>query len=306
MRNSIYRFLLGVLLLSISPRYIFAQQSLYERYIKKYADMAVEQMKCYGVPASITLAQGLLESAAGTSTLATKGNNHFGIKCGSSWTGPYMLMTDDAPNEKFRVYESVEESYEDHSKFLKKNRRYASLFLLNPTDYEGWAKGLRKAGYATNPSYATSLIDIIEKYHLQAYDKGERKHHRANTEQEKLQTKAGKKHQVRKCNGQYYIVAQASDTYQSLAQLMGTKEKKLRQYNDVDEKYNLREGDIVYLGKKAKRADRSMKRKYHVMEEGESLYSISQRFGIRLSSLCKMNPISQDYHFKVGDEIKIK
>ena len=144
----------------------------YQTYIEQYAPMAVAQMQRYGIPASITLAQGLLESAAGQSTLATKANNHFGIKVGSTWTGPYMLRDDDARNEKFRVYGSPAESYEDHSVFLTK-QRYASLFQLSPTDYEGWARGLKKCGYATNPRYADHLIEIIEAYGLQKYDTDE-------------------------------------------------------------------------------------------------------------------------------------
>lgn len=303
-RASILYFCL--LLLSIVPLHSAAQATLYERYISKYADMAVDQMERYGVPASITLAQGLLESAAGTSRLATKGNNHFGIKCGGTWKGPYMLMTDDAPNEKFRVYKNASESYEDHSKFLRYGRRYAFLFDLKRTDYKGWARGLKKAGYATSPTYASSLIEIIEKYDLASLDKARRRQRHEQSEQQKLQDRAGTQHQVRKCNGQYYIVAQAGDTYESIARAMKTKEKKLRQYNDVDERYTLRAGDVVYLGKKAKRADSGLSQKYHIMENGESLYSISQRYGIRLTSLCKMNPISANYHFSVGDKIRIR
>lgn len=265
--------------------------------------MAVDQMNRYGVPASITLAQGLLESRAGTSRLATEGNNHFGIKCGGSWSGRYMLMTDDAPDEKFRVYRNAAESYEDHSLFLRKNARYASLFTLRKTDYKGWARGLKRAGYATSPTYANSLIEIVERYSLHEYDKG---HRWTETKEERLQEKAGTLHPIRRCNGQYYIVARPGDTFASLARLMKVKEKKLRKYNDVDERYQLQGGNIVYLGTKRKRASRSMKRRYHVMEAGESLYSISQRYGVRLSSLCRMNPIPSDYHFKVGDEIKIK
>ena len=131
------------------PGVLKAQSSLYERYIGQYSSMAVDQMHRYGVPASITLAQGLLESAAGTSRLATKGNNHFGIKCGGVWSGPYMLMTDDAPNEKFRVYGNAAESYEDHSKFLRNGRRYAFLLERKRTDWKGWARGLGQAGYDT-------------------------------------------------------------------------------------------------------------------------------------------------------------
>ena len=147
-----------------------AQNSLYEQYINRYSSMAVDQMNRYRIPASITLAQGLLESSAGTSRLARQGNNHFGIKCGGSWRGRYMLVNDDAPNERFRVYSSVRESYEDHSRFLTENRRYAGLFRLSTTDYKGWAHGLKSAGYATNPRYASLLINVIEKYDLTRAD----------------------------------------------------------------------------------------------------------------------------------------
>ena len=292
--------------LCLLPQAVLAQSTLYRQYINRYADMAVDQMNRYGVPASITLAQGLLESRAGTSRLATKGNNHFGIKCGGIWSGPYMLANDDAPNEKFRVYRNAAESYEDHSRFLRYGQRYASLFDLRKTDYKAWAKGLKKAGYATSPTYASALIELIERYELHAYDKGNRKQDREESRQQKVQEQAGAMHTVRRCNGQYYIIAREGDTYASLARLMDAKEKKLRQYNDVNTRYSLKAGDVVYLGKKRKHASSEMKRRYHVMEAGESLYSISQRYGIRLASLCKMNPISANYHFKVGDEIKIR
>ena len=141
----------------------------YLNYIERYKGMAVDQMLRYKIPASITLAQGLLESGAGTSTLARKANNHFGIKCGRAWKGPYILQDDDARNEKFRKYRSVEESYEDHSRFLQQ-ARYSSLFELSPKDYKGWARGLKRCGYATNPRYASLLIDLIERYDLDQYD----------------------------------------------------------------------------------------------------------------------------------------
>ena len=142
----------------------------YESYIKQYRKLAVEEMKKYRIPASITLAQGLLESGAGQSVLARKSNNHFGIKCGGDWTGKTVSHDDDARGECFRAYKHPKQSYEDHSKFLAGRPRYASLFRLKITDYKGWAKGLKKAGYATNPRYAEQLIDIIELYDLDKYD----------------------------------------------------------------------------------------------------------------------------------------
>jgi len=283
-------------------------QTAYHQYINQYAPMAQDQMKRYGIPASITLAQGLLESGAGKSKLAREARNHFGIKVGMNWTGPYMIMADDRPDDKFRVYHTVSDSYEDHSAFLRNGKRYASLFDLSPTDYKGWAHGLKRAGYATNPSYAQSLINIIERYNLHDYDK--KRHHRRD---DKIEHKAKIEYQnfadgrpIRRCNGQYYVIAREGDTYASVARLVKQKEEKLRKYNDVDVKRALTPGDVVYLGKKRRKAAPTMKRRYHVMEAGESLYSISQRFGIRLKSLCKMNPISRNYHFKVGDEIRIK
>lgn len=283
-------------------------QTIYNSYIDKYAGMAVEQMKRHGVPASITLAQGLIESAAGTSRLAKKANNHFGIKVGSTWTGPYMIMSDDRPDDKFRVYRSVSDSFEDHSLFLRNGSRYAFLFDLKINDYKAWARGLKQAGYATSPTYANTLINTIERYNLttfdfNAHDSRELRHQQK--EERKLQARA-KGHTVRKCNNQYYIIAQEGDTYASLARLMRNKEKRLREYNDVDENYVLKAGDVVYLGKKQKRAAASITNKYHFMEEGESLYAIAQRYGIRLKSLCKMNPIRRNYRFKVGDKIRIR
>lgn len=280
----------------------WGQKGLYERYIDKYSSMAVGQMKRYGVPASITLAQGLFESAAGTSRLAVKGKNHFGIKCGGGWRGPYMLVNDDAPNEKFRVYRSVEQSYEDHSRFLKGSKRYAFLFKLSPTDYKGWAKGLKKAGYATNPRYASALIDIIERYSLDKYDTKSKRHSKKRRKNKVL----FEGRSVFRCNGQYYVVAEPGDTYESLAELMWTKEDELMKYNEVDKRYQLQPGDIVYLGKKQKEIDPSITTNYHIMQPGESLYSISQRYGVRLKTIQKLNKVKLSYRFKVGDRIRIR
>lgn len=298
------RLALVVLLLLLLPHPAEAQQSAYREYIARWAPTAVREMNDHGIPASITLAQGLLESGAGKSRLAREANNHFGIKVGVGWTGPYIVMADDRPDDKFRVYKSAEESYADHSRFLTNGRRYAFLFRLSRTDYKGWARGLKQAGYATNPAYARSLIELIEKYHLDAYD---HKTHLSRTEkaEQKLQSKAAG-HEIRRCNGQFYVVAEAGDTYRSLARLMGKRERKLRRYNDVDKSATLHAGDIVYLGTKRKRADRKLGTKYHTLQAGESLYTVAQLYGVRLTSLCKMNPITADYHFKVGDRVRIR
>jgi flagellum-specific peptidoglycan hydrolase FlgJ len=154
-------------------------------YIDQYKGIAIEEMLKNGIPASITLAQGLLESASGNSTLATEANNHFGIKCNTGWTGPTILRDDDAAGECFRVYESAEQSYRDHSEFLKR-ARYVSLFQLDRNDYKGWAHGLKKAGYATNPRYAELLIDLIERYELDQFDREEKNQLAQVTREEKV------------------------------------------------------------------------------------------------------------------------
>lgn len=286
-----------------------AQNDAYKRYIAKYSDMAVSQMHRYGVPASVTLAQGLLESNAGMSRLARVGNNHFGIKCHNSWKGKYMLVNDDAPNERFRVYKNAAESYEDHSLFLKQGKRYSFLFKYSVTDYRSWAYGLKKAGYATNPSYARSLINIIEAYGLQKYDRKrhESRHERKDrVELERLQNRSNYEYVIHRCNDQYYVVAREGDTYASIAKKMKTKERKLRKYNDATQTTILQAGDPVYLGSKRKKAARSMNTKYHTLQDGESLYTIAQHYGIRLASLCSMNPLPTSGHFSVGDVIQIK
>ena len=255
----------------------------YEDYIKKYRELAVEEMKKYHIPASITLAQGLLESGVGQSTLARKSNNHFGIKCGSDWRGKTVSHDDDARGECFRAYKHPKESYEDHSKFLAGRSRYASLFKLKITDYKGWARGLKKAGYATNPRYADQLIGIIELYELHKYD-------------EKNYLKWIKKnpnpHQTYIANDLLYIVVRAGDSWKSISKEFDISQKKLRKYNDLYKGYALQVGDILYLEKKNKKADKE--HIVHVLRAGESMYSVSQKYGVRLKNLYKMNKMNAD------------
>ena len=270
--------LLGIFSLQAQTR-----NKQYEEYIKKYRDIAVEEMKKYHIPASITLAQGLLESGAGQSTLARKSNNHFGIKCGSDWRGKTVRHDDDERNECFRAYKHPKQSYEDHSKFLVSRPRYASLFKLKITDYKGWARGLKKAGYATNPRYAEQLIGIIELYDLDRYDKkGGLKWMKENPNP----------HQPYIANGLVYIVVRSGDTWKSISKEFDISRKKLRKYNDLFKGYELQVGDILYLEKKNRRADKE--HIVHVLRAGESMYSISQKYGIRLKRLYKLNKMSED------------
>ena len=255
----------------------------YESYIKQYRDLAVEEMKKYRIPASITLAQGLLESGAGQSTLARKSNNHFGIKCGSDWRGKTVSHDDDARGECFRAYKHPKQSYEDHSKFLANRPRYSSLFKLDITDYKGWARGLKKAGYATNPRYAEQLIGIIELYDLHKYDrKGGLKWMKENPNP----------HQTYIANGLVYIVVRAGDSWKSISKELDISQKKLRKYNDLYKGYALQVGDILYLEKKNRKAGKE--HIVHVLRAGESMYSISQKYGIRLKNLYKLNKMDED------------
>lgn len=276
----------------------------YWSYIDKYKDMAIEQMRKYRIPASITLAQGLLESAAGRSTLATEANNHFGIKCGGSWTGPYVLRNDDAPNEKFRKYRSAADSYEDHSRFLQ-GRRYQDLFKLSPTDYRGWARGLKQAGYATNPAYAESLIRIIEMYNLQQFDSGKlsRNHNAVNAPKDDFFAR----HTVYRNNKNYFIIVEIGDDMATISRETGVSLKRLYKYNDLPKDYAPTQGDVLYLQKKRKQASREFRKNpIHIVEPNQSMFDIAQLYGMRLENLYKLNLVGPDYAPQVGDILRIR
>ena len=281
------------------------RNTLYNKYIKEYAPMAVEQMERHKIPASITLAQGLLESGAGRSRLAREGNNHFGIKC-HGWKGKTIREDDDERNECFRAYRTVEDSYEDHSKFLKGGKRYAFLFELKITDYKGWAKGLKKAGYATDRSYANRLITIIEDYELYKYDNKGMSKREARRWQKLLKKKPwlANPHQTYLANGLVYVVARDGDTFRLLGGEFDVSWKKLVKYNDLHEEYTLEAGDIIYLKKKNKKAQKPYKE--YIVRDGDSMHSISQKFGIRLKNLYKMNKLDGDYVPEVGDKLKLR
>ncbi len=300
--------ILSILLLCFILQTLSAQRrnSAYQTYIKEYADLAVEQMKKHKIPASITLAQGLLESGAGRSSLARKSNNHFGIKCHSDWRGKKTYHDDDAPKECFRVYSSVKDSYDDHSQFLKRGARYAFLFELKITDYKGWARGLKKAGYATDRSYANRLITIIEDYELYKYDNQGMSKREARRWEKELKKKPwlANPHQVYIANGLAYVVARDGDTFQLLGGEFGIKWKKLVRYNDLHQDYTLEEGDIVYLKQKNKKASKAYET--YVVRDGDSMHSIAQKFGIRLSNLYKMNKKNGEYVPEVGDELRLR
>lgn len=275
------------------------RNSAYERYFEKYKAVAIEQMARYKIPASITLAQGAYESGAGTSELARKGNNHFGIKCHNGWTGPTISYDDDRKGECFRAYGSALESYEDHSKFLTGSKRYGSLFHLKITDYKGWAEGLKKCGYATNPQYDKKLIEIIELYDLDRYDtrKGRKRG-------EHGQPMHFEEHRVYFQNDNYYVIARDGDTFASIGEEMGVGEKRLAKYNERDHDYRLEQGDRVYLERK--KTEAAPGNDYHVVEAGDSMYGIAQKYGIRLKSLYQLNRMPLSYQIQVGDELRLR
>ena len=273
----------------------------YVEYIEKYAPLAVQQMKEHKIPASITLAQGLLESGAGQSALARKSNNHFGIKCGSNWRGRTVRHDDDARNECFRAYSNPRDSYEDHSAFLKRGARYAFLFDLKVTDYKGWARGLKKAGYATDPSYANRLITIIEDYELYKYDsRGMSNRENRNWEKAWL----ANPHQVYVANDIAYVVARDGDTFRLLGKEFDISWKKLVKYNDLHKDYTLEAGDIIYLKGKKKKA--SKRYTVYIVKDGDSMHTISQKYGIRLKNLYKMNRKDDEYIPEVGDRLRLR
>lgn len=275
---------------------------LYEQYVEKYAPLAVSHQKQYRIPASITLAQGILESGAGRSKLATQSNNHFGIKCHSDWRGERTYHNDDLRGECFRKYKSVEQSYEDHSRFLTGKSRYSSLFDLKTTDYKGWAKGLQRCGYATDRSYANRLIKLIEDYELYRYDttKTKQARHKKTTQKNRKDAR----YTVYRTYGLLYVYSNGNDSFEEIAHTLGFRVKALRKYNEVPEDFPLQKGDIVYLEKKKKKADKPYYD--HVVQIGESMHSISQQYGIRIKNLYKLNKKREDYIPQEGEVLKLR
>ena len=279
----------------------------YNDYIIKYAQFAVIQQTEYGIPASITLAQGLLESGAGMSELALKSNNHFGIKC-HDWNGEAVYHDDDSKGECFRKYDNVLQSYEDHSLFLKNRKRYDFLFGLSSTDYEAWAHGLRKAGYATDPTYAYKLISIIENYNLHQYDanqlaKNTTKPNNSNSSPIGV-VNSYAEHQVFKINRTKFVVSAPGDTWGTLSDEFSISEKRLRSYNDLNSSVVLQPGVQVYLQAKKSKAARG--NEVHVVKSGETMYSISQSYGIKLEKLYLLNKMPFNMGPGVGQVLKLR
>lgn len=297
-------------------------------YIEKHKNLAIVDQEVYGIPASIKMAQALLESDCGNSRLALLGNNHFGIKCKRDWTGETILHDDDALQECFRKYPSPEDSFRDHSEFLNNSARYQSLFELDPTDYKGWARGLKACGYATNPRYADMLIDLIERYELYKLDSedagpqvAEQIFHGAAPEEIDLaaaDTGVSSKvdvdnyavsanrlgsHSVFYNNGSEFVVARAGETYESIGGMVGVKARRLRKLNDAGPSYQPEEGEQVYIHPKAARANNG--KLLHVAGRGETLRHVSQVYGIKLGKLARLNRMDTDETLREGQQIRL-
>lgn len=261
----------------------------YSEYISKYSDLAVRHMQKYGIPASITLAQGLLESDAGRSSLATKCNNHFGIKCHNDWHGKKMLYDDDRRNECFRCYNNATDSFEDHSLFLVNGSRYRNLFSLGSKDYKGWARGLKAAGYATNPNYADKLIDLIERYGLDRFDE--------RNKQLKF-AKGVVPHRQFEVNGVKCVQLGEGETLRDIAKEFSMSLSLLRRFNDVNRGFVPPANSFIYLERKKSRAPREQST--YMVKSGDSLWSISQKFGIKMDNLAGRNRITSSNPVTVG------
>ncbi|TNE74291.1 MAG: LysM peptidoglycan-binding domain-containing protein [Bacteroidetes bacterium] len=258
-----------------------------EQYVDQWSKTAVQEMFRTGIPASITLAQGILESASGNSELARKGNNHFGIKC-HGWTGKKMYKDDDAKNECFRVYDDANQSYVDHSEFLKKYERYDFLFTYESDDYENWAKGLKKAGYATDPAYPQRLISIIEDLDLAKYDGSSKPQilkQPSIVAQSRIKTNS---HAVTKNESLEYVVVKTGDTFYSIAKEFGLTLNQLHRYNDFDSgKDKLNVGEVVYVRRKKGRD--YFKEHTYVVTQDCSLNQLAQITGVKASVIRKLN-----------------
>ena len=270
-----------------------------EQYIEKYSALAVEEMYRSHIPASITLAQGILESGNGNSRLATQANNHFGIKCKNTWTGQTLNEDDDAPQECFRKYDAAIDSYRDHSDFLMNGKRYAFLFDLDSKDYKAWAFGLKKAGYATNPQYPELIISFIEKHNLHKYDE-------VKISEEEQTEKAEAKAEIVKTYGKEIIIngvpaitAKANESYAQIALNYDIKVYNIYKFNDLQKDDECKTGDTIYLKHKKNKAEIEN----YAFAKGDNIHSISQRFGIKIERILSRNNLILSQQPAVGQLI---
>ncbi len=300
-----------------------AQKITRAEYIDRYKTIAIDHMERYGIPASIKMAQGILESDSGNSRLATEANNHFGIKCKPGWTGPTIYHDDDAAQECFRGYLTAEESWADHSEFLDKGQRYQSLFNLREDDYVGWAHGLKAAGYATNPRYPELLIKLIEENGLYHLDRGEdipatptpiptvdsdtvltNENEKVDADNFEIALYDHNGYEIYLNNGSRFVVSRPGDDLAKIAWLFGISEKRLRRFNDLGKEQAIAADNMIYIQAKNSRSDSG--KIIHTAGEGETLHSISQKYGIKIKSLARLNKITAQTGIITGQQIKLR
>jgi LysM repeat protein len=309
-----------------------AQNITIEEYVNTYKEIAIKEMIRTGVPASITLAQGIVETESGNSKLVKKSNNHFGIKCKETWTGPSVSHDDDAPGECFRKYENPEQSYVDHSDFLRTRKHYNFLFGLDPADYKAWAHGLKKAGYATNPAYPQMLIKYIEKYNLNEYSlialgrkkvdepiyaKADQSKVTENVVQQSVIAPQQASDDVKeiikkpvvnypdgefKINETKVVYATKGTSFLAIAKQHNVQLKWLFDFNDLKETEVLEQDQLIYLQRKR----RVGANQFHVVASGETLYDIAQAQGIRLDALKQLNQIPSDKQPMPGQQLYLQ
>lgn len=305
-----------------------------EEYIDRYKAIAVAHMERYGIPASITMAQGILESDCGNSWLSTRSNNHFGIKCKRNWTGETISYDDDAKGECFRCYPSVEASYQDHAEFLDTQPRYDSLFAYPSNDYRSWARGLKAAGYATAPDYAQRLVKIIEESQLNLLDQPDggklyAARHGAKSDPEewflgqssvdatatagsavdpddyRVTINAHNGYNVYSTNSVHYILAKEGDTFENIGKQFGLSPRNLRKFNDLKQKTaQPMSGEVVYIERKKKRWEGNAR--HHICRPGETVYAIAQSYALRTTSVEKLNDLQKGAALSEGQQIRIK
>ncbi len=309
MINTGMRYFTGIIFSFLFITYTVGQNTRSE-YIQKYQLLAIEEMNRSGIPASVKMAQACLESADGKSELAKKSNNHFGIKCKSNWTGKKVYFDDDERDECFRKYKNVEESYIDHTNFLMDNPRYFDLFKLPSDDYIGWAKGLKKAGYATARDYDNRLIKIIEDYQLYRLD------YRVSFNQLTASSNASFKsdgvsdglrinpfnvHSITERNGLKTVVANEGDTYEIIAQELGLKSWELYNFNDQPKGYRPQTNEIIYVEAKNTKTPKGLKT--HIARANETMHYISQLYGVKLKPLYRRNKMKYGEQPDIGQVI---
>jgi len=277
---------------------VYAQDYSSEDYIRKYHKIAIAEMHIYGIPASITLAQGILESGNGNSKLARKSKNHFGIKCHKGWKGRKVYHDDDESDECFRKYKKVQDSYRDHSEFLQNRDRYAFLFDYKMTDYKSWANGLKKAGYATHPEYATKLISLIERFDLSQYDKASK----AGKRKIKKPKRRERKKIFKSENGLKYVCAEKHDTYDIIATEQSMWLWEILEFNEIQKDHMIEEGAIIYLEMKKSRGVKD----FHVVIDDETLHEISQKHGVLVSKIRKKNRMQDSEEVQPGQKLFLR